>query len=252
MSLDFGRAENSDRNDYLKPPETSNGIQMERSLPPNVVFPLMKHRRVSYSEFFPLRFKINLIILDSIDTLSQRTDSTVRTKNALKVDNHPNRKPSAIEHSWALPAKRPSQTFGIKALLPKPQIVNGIVIPGITLDLIDDQQQNAHSTHEGPYLESGKFFVDPDNVEDDEESDSTADAHSIASTTMTVKTDRKMSIADVLRSRAQSTALPMTGEDNFCGELKLLLKYLNPIDLDEFKEGSRLSKVLMIFKVGRF
>lgn len=38
-------------------------------------------------------------------------------------------------------------------------------------------------------------------------------------------------------------------EDNFCAELLLLLKYMSPIDVDEFKEGSHLEKVIMIIKV---
>lgn len=39
-------------------------------------------------------------------------------------------------------------------------------------------------------------------------------------------------------------------EDTLLNELKLLIRYLNPVDIEEFKEGSLLNKTFMIISVG--
>lgn len=138
--------------------------------------------------------------------MSQRTESTVR--NTLRIDNHPSRKHSTLDPSWALPTPKQMHKLSIMSI-PKQPIFNGTIIPRIVLDLVDEPQP-IHSTHEGPYLESGKFFMDPDMTED-EELDAT-DVRSIASTTMTLHGDRPASVTGS-RSRSRTHS---TGGKKFC------------------------------------
>ncbi|KAI6176964.1 hypothetical protein M3Y97_00855800 [Aphelenchoides bicaudatus] len=229
LGLDFSRLEN--QNDFLKPPETSTSQpQMERT-PPNIVFPLVKDtgRKFSYN---------------SIDTLSQRTESTAR--NTLRINSNQNRKYSTLDQSWALPTSR-QQTHKLSIMsIPKQPIFNGILVPKITLDLVDEPQPSHSAAHEGPYLDHGKFFIEPE-MTDDEDQDET-EVRSIASTTLTLQADRPVSIIDS-RSRTQSAVETVPIEDTFFGELKQLLRYLNPFDVEEFKEGSVFDKVFMIIKI---
>jgi hypothetical protein len=199
LGLDFSRLETQDN--YLKLPDGSVAPnQMERT-PPNIVFPLIKDtgRKFSYSRLKLIQTYSLHFYLDSIDTVSQRTESTLR--NTLRIDNHPSRKHSTLDHSWALPTNKQTQKLSIMSI-PKQPIFNGTMIPRIVLDLVDEP--HAHPTHEGPYLESGKFFMEPD-LPDDEDPDAT-EIRSIASTTMTLHGDRPCSVSgSKSRSRTHST-----------------------------------------------
>jgi hypothetical protein len=77
------------------------------------------------------------------------------------------RKHSMLDQSWSLPVQNEPRHFSIVSA-PRNSLLNGLAIPKIVLDLADEAQPS-HPTHEGPYLESGKFFMDPDLTEDEDE-----------------------------------------------------------------------------------
>lgn len=52
--------------------------------------------------------------------------------------------------------------------LRRQSMLNGVIVPQIVLDLVDEADTSAHPTPEGPYLESGKFFMDPDITDDED------------------------------------------------------------------------------------
>lgn len=143
------------------------------------------------------------LLSDSVDTISQKTDNTVR--NTMKIDNNPSRKHSAIDHSWVLPTRR---SRGLSILsLPKHNhaLGNGVVIPKIVFDLMEEKDTPAiHPAlvNEGPYLESGKFFVEPEVVNEENLVDN-YDARSADSTTMTIQGDQPISIINP-KTRTQS------------------------------------------------